>query len=183
LFSNTLSPCSSLNIRDQVSHPYKTTGKIIVLYIQTFTFLDSTNTLHNVTNNMELQLAILSNKPKVWNRWMIRRLKALTITQSMPDISSCGMWKSHDMENWNRKLNGSNKTLSRSQMNVLRTTDSSWEIMDVWHTIRIIIRANSSRYNSISGQFPENCGQHILAGILHHTHTWTGMAYREARTI
>jgi hypothetical protein len=25
LFSNTLSPCSSLNVRDQVSHPYKTT--------------------------------------------------------------------------------------------------------------------------------------------------------------
>jgi hypothetical protein len=33
LFSNTLSLCSSLNIRDQVSHPYRTTGKIRVLYI------------------------------------------------------------------------------------------------------------------------------------------------------
>jgi polysaccharide pyruvyl transferase WcaK-like protein len=29
LFSNTLSLCSSLNVRDQVSHPYRTTGKII----------------------------------------------------------------------------------------------------------------------------------------------------------
>jgi hypothetical protein len=28
-------------VRDQVSHPYKTTGKIIVLYIFVFTFLDS----------------------------------------------------------------------------------------------------------------------------------------------
>jgi hypothetical protein len=27
LFSNTLSVCSSLNVRDQVSHPYRTTGK------------------------------------------------------------------------------------------------------------------------------------------------------------
>ena len=32
LFSNTLSLLSSLNVSDQVSHPYKTTSKIIVLY-------------------------------------------------------------------------------------------------------------------------------------------------------
>jgi hypothetical protein len=32
LFSHTLSLCSSLNIRDQVPHPYRTTSKIIVLY-------------------------------------------------------------------------------------------------------------------------------------------------------
>jgi hypothetical protein len=30
-----------LSVRDQVSHPYKTTGRIMVLYILTFTFLDS----------------------------------------------------------------------------------------------------------------------------------------------
>jgi hypothetical protein len=41
LFSNTLSLCSSLNVRDQVSHAYRTTGKIIVLYILIFMFLDS----------------------------------------------------------------------------------------------------------------------------------------------
>jgi hypothetical protein len=32
LFSNTLSLCFSLNVRDQVSQSYRTTGKIIVLY-------------------------------------------------------------------------------------------------------------------------------------------------------
>jgi hypothetical protein len=30
MFSNTLSFLSSLNVSDQVSHPYKTTGKIMV---------------------------------------------------------------------------------------------------------------------------------------------------------
>jgi hypothetical protein len=41
LFSNTLSLCSSRNVRDQVSHPYRTTGKIIVSYILMFMFLDT----------------------------------------------------------------------------------------------------------------------------------------------
>jgi hypothetical protein len=41
LFSNSHSLCSSLNVRDQVSHPYRTTGKIIVLYILIFKPFDS----------------------------------------------------------------------------------------------------------------------------------------------
>jgi hypothetical protein len=41
LFSNTLSLCSSFNVRDQVSHPYRTTGKIVLLYILIFMFIDS----------------------------------------------------------------------------------------------------------------------------------------------
>jgi len=41
LFSNTLSLRPSLNVSDQVSHPYKTTGKIIVLYILILKFLES----------------------------------------------------------------------------------------------------------------------------------------------
>ena len=41
IFSNTLRFLSSLNVNDQVSHPYKTTGKIIVLCIFIFKFLDS----------------------------------------------------------------------------------------------------------------------------------------------
>jgi hypothetical protein len=35
--SNTLSRCSSLNVRDQVSHPYRTTGEIIVFNFYVFT--------------------------------------------------------------------------------------------------------------------------------------------------
>jgi hypothetical protein len=39
LFSNSISLCSSLSVRDQVSHPYRTTGKIIVFYILMFMFV------------------------------------------------------------------------------------------------------------------------------------------------
>jgi hypothetical protein len=39
-YSLTPSVCYH-NVRDQVSHPYKTTGKIIVLYILIFVFLGS----------------------------------------------------------------------------------------------------------------------------------------------
>ena len=40
-FSNTLSLHSSLNVSDQVLHPYKITSKIVVLYILIFKVLDS----------------------------------------------------------------------------------------------------------------------------------------------
>ena len=41
LFCNSLILHSSLSVSDQVPHPHKTTGKIIVLYILIFIFLDS----------------------------------------------------------------------------------------------------------------------------------------------
>jgi hypothetical protein len=41
LFSNTLNQSSSLIVSDQVSNPCKITGKIIVLYIVIFIYLDS----------------------------------------------------------------------------------------------------------------------------------------------
>jgi len=41
LLSKNLNLRSSLNVSDQVSHPYKTTGKIMVLYILIFKFLGS----------------------------------------------------------------------------------------------------------------------------------------------
>jgi hypothetical protein len=41
LFSNTLKQCSSLKVTDQISHPYKTTGKVIGLYILIRMFLDN----------------------------------------------------------------------------------------------------------------------------------------------
>jgi len=41
LFLNTLSLYSYVNVRDQVLHPYQTTGKITVLFILISVFLDS----------------------------------------------------------------------------------------------------------------------------------------------
>jgi hypothetical protein len=40
-FLDTLNLCSSLNVRDQVSHLYRPAGKIIVLYDLNFKLLDS----------------------------------------------------------------------------------------------------------------------------------------------
>jgi hypothetical protein len=41
LFPSTLRLCSSLSVNDQVSHSYKTTGNVVVLYTVIFIFLDS----------------------------------------------------------------------------------------------------------------------------------------------
>jgi len=38
LFSNTLSLCPFLSVRDQVSHPYKTTGKTVHVYFNLYNF-------------------------------------------------------------------------------------------------------------------------------------------------
>jgi hypothetical protein len=46
LFSNTLSLCSSRSVRDQVSHPYKTTGKISSAWVG----CNNCNNRHGMSN-------------------------------------------------------------------------------------------------------------------------------------
>jgi hypothetical protein len=53
LFSNTLSLCCSFNIREHVS-AYRTTGKIMLLYTQMFTYLDTEEKIKFLRSNQEL---------------------------------------------------------------------------------------------------------------------------------
>jgi hypothetical protein len=56
-FSNTLSLRSSLNMRDQVSHPHKTTDKVTVLYIFNIIFwIANRKTEHSAPNDSKHSL-------------------------------------------------------------------------------------------------------------------------------
>ena len=62
LFSNTLSLHSSLNVSDQVSHPHRTTGNIIVLYILIFKFwIANWKTKDSAPNNNKHSLTSVSS--------------------------------------------------------------------------------------------------------------------------
>ena len=50
LFSNTLSQHSSLNVKDHASHPYSTTGNIIVSYILIFKFLEGSREINSISH-------------------------------------------------------------------------------------------------------------------------------------
>jgi hypothetical protein len=68
LFSETHSLRSSLDVSDQLSHPYKTTGKIIILCIFMFIFLDSK--LEGRTFCTEWQQASPDFSPFLISWWM-----------------------------------------------------------------------------------------------------------------
>jgi hypothetical protein len=56
--SNTISPRSSLNVSDKVSLPYKTTGKLILLYILIFIVcIVNWKTKDSATNDSKHSLA------------------------------------------------------------------------------------------------------------------------------
>jgi len=69
LLSNTLCLHPYLNAKDHVSHPHKTTGKIIVLYILAFTYLDSkwedTRFLATEHTFLEFNLPLISSSTQL----------------------------------------------------------------------------------------------------------------------
>jgi hypothetical protein len=80
VFSETLSLCSSVKVRDQVSHPYNTTGRNRVLYIVIFRFFDMIREdknfgLHNSKHSLNLIYSwfhyechsdLLVSSPSIW---------------------------------------------------------------------------------------------------------------------
>jgi hypothetical protein len=59
LFSNTLSFLSTRNVCDQVSHPYKTTGKIIAIYYYYYYYCITSNIMLNY-NRQDKKLYVIS---------------------------------------------------------------------------------------------------------------------------
>ena len=71
LFSNTLSLRPSLNVRDQDSHPYKTVGKIIVLYISILYFwMVNMKTVDSEPNGSKHSLAKIRIQSKLKTKFV-----------------------------------------------------------------------------------------------------------------
>ena len=118
IFSNTLSFLSSLNVSDQVSHPYKTKDKIIFLYILIFKFLDFPHTSHNYhrhhqvyvrkgTTRGQCEEHVLTNKEDVR-------------TSNMFDLSFAFSIQLHFTQNSSRTYTQVNKFLISCQGSGLR---------------------------------------------------------------
>jgi hypothetical protein len=99
LFSSNLSLCYSVNVRDQVSNPYRTTSKIIVLHILIFTFFDSrcedrrlwteNGSKHNQNSifskfHPESNFDLLLSSPNIWTVTFSNELFAIFMSNSWP---------------------------------------------------------------------------------------------------
>jgi hypothetical protein len=87
LFSNTLILCSFLNVRDQVSHPYKTTGRIMVfIFKHLHSWTEGGKTKHSESNGSkhsqnlvcswslhEYNFELLVLFPNVWTLPLLQR--------------------------------------------------------------------------------------------------------------
>ena len=82
MFSNTLSFLSSRNVNDQISHPYKTRGKIIVLYICECNIVENTLlcNMRTINSGMPHKYHTLTLKNTGFSALM-RSIKAIVIQE------------------------------------------------------------------------------------------------------
>jgi hypothetical protein len=82
LFSNTLSLCTSLSMRDQVSHPYKTTGRIVVLYIFNFYIPSHSSGYDVLSRNAVLIINVEGMTCIAWRNCLTGQLTVLPVVYS-----------------------------------------------------------------------------------------------------
>jgi hypothetical protein len=83
LISNNLTLRSSRNVNDQVSHPYKTKGKIVVLYILIFIFLYS-KMGKNYSSPKDSKHFLTSNFSQFLHEWNFGLLMLFPIILILP---------------------------------------------------------------------------------------------------
>jgi len=104
LFSNTVTWLTSPNVSDQVSHPYKTTGKVIVVYTLIFKFLDSK--LEDKIFRIEwyqtfpdFNLQLISSWIEFWFFKVVPKyLKSSTFSNEL--LSICILWPAQQTSYW-----------------------------------------------------------------------------------
>jgi hypothetical protein len=84
LFPNTLNLCSSLSVRDQVSHSYKTTYKIIVLCILMFKFLERRTEWLEAFSGRDQLFNFFMNV--IWFDWVLFYPKCLNFATVSNDL-------------------------------------------------------------------------------------------------
>ena len=98
LFSDTLSLRSSINVRDQVSHPYKTTGKIMALYILIYLSSDGKLTNQYITRTYSefspLGSSYNKNTDKHKSSSIVAGLRVVIFFAKSSSVCRCGAARS-----------------------------------------------------------------------------------------